>query len=990
MMNGIRSDYMVERFDHGPEIKYKRKGGIFISKQEIYLLVALVAVIAVISGMIGRYSANKNCRVATRLITRAHRKELEEFNLIRTATARLDSAVWPIHYSIELRPVLEANFPGAFNFTVEGIVKIMLEVRRDVNQIKLYGKNIFLKQETILITHDNSQNGTSIDEYINVKSLEYNIERDIVNFHLNATLKAGQVYELSISFMNGIQETPRGLFRIKYSDHLTGQDKWMLATRFDPIYARLAVPCFDEPKFKSTFQLKVLRMKNARAISNTKVNSTTDSDISDYVWDEFGVSPRMSTNSLGLMVLEASAGCHSDSGEKQEFNVWSRDTIDCKSTLHDAAKILASLEDYLGMPCPVPKIDIVVAPKYPQMNADIWGLIVLPERDTTQQVQNSTIRHQQMKFSLAEKLAHQWFGTLVTTSQWAESWINEALANYLPYLTLRSVEPEWDLVSRFHTHTLYRALHIDSDNSTSVGLNNTMISTASYDALDPLASFKGACILRMLNMILPDAAFQNGIKSYLSTKQYNVTELDDFWSSIENQINETEVKQIFEKNQSVRDFMRPWITNPGYPVLTVTRNHTKNSVLLSQKKFSLSQENSSDTWSIPITYTKKSEGNFADLSPKFWLNEGQVEAERTNITFGETEWVLFNLNHSGFYRTNYDVENWGLLAEDFLQLPATTQAQLMNDAFALARAELLNITVALNLTPKMQKNKNYVTWLAFLDNIKFIKSLIEDTESYEAFQEYLKALILPNYLQLTKFTDSELPQTDVLLRSKLTAWACSLEITDCVNKSLDEFNHWVLIPDAENSTIPIDSDYQDTVICTALRSSTSALRQSNWKFLWDYFRKCHLASDRARVLRNLMCTPEPRLIKMMLDKTFSNETFLQDEELNVLWDSVSFRYHTVDVAFDYVREKWDLIFEKTNGTRNSLQETILTSVTKGLNSELHLRDLLDFQETYAANLSDAAVAAIQDGIDEVRRRTEWRATNLNTITNWLNKDSKQT
>lgn len=69
--------------------------------------------------------------------------------------------------------------------------------------------------------------------------------------------------------------------------------------------------------------------------------------------------------------------------------------------------------------------------------------------------------------------------------------------------------------------------------------------------------------------------------------------------------------------------------------------------ILFQKKFSLSQENSSDTWSIPITYTKKSEGNFADLSPKFWLNEGQVEAERTNITFGETEWVLFNLNHSG-------------------------------------------------------------------------------------------------------------------------------------------------------------------------------------------------------------------------------------------------------------------------------------------------------------------------------------------------------
>ncbi len=45
----------------------------------------------------------------------------------------------------------------------------------------------------------------------------------------------------------------------------------MAATQFEPISARRAFPCFDEPTFRSTFSVRIMHDSDHFALSNTVV-----------------------------------------------------------------------------------------------------------------------------------------------------------------------------------------------------------------------------------------------------------------------------------------------------------------------------------------------------------------------------------------------------------------------------------------------------------------------------------------------------------------------------------------------------------------------------------------------------------------------------------------------------------------------------------------------------------------------------------------------
>lgn len=67
----------------------------------------------------------------------------------------------------------------------------------------------------------------------------------------------GEVAHLSMEFIFPLAEGLDGLYKTSYTDS-KGASHTVVSTQFEPIAARKAFPCFDEPRLKATFSVQVV------------------------------------------------------------------------------------------------------------------------------------------------------------------------------------------------------------------------------------------------------------------------------------------------------------------------------------------------------------------------------------------------------------------------------------------------------------------------------------------------------------------------------------------------------------------------------------------------------------------------------------------------------------------------------------------------------------------------------------------------------------
>lgn len=94
---------------------------------------------------------------------------------------------------------------------------------------------------------------------------------------------------------------------------------------------------------------------------------------------------------------------------------------------------------------------------------------------------------------------------------------------------------------------------------------------------------------------------------------------------------------------------------------------------------------------------------------------------------------------SGFYRVNYDNDNWNklsneLASKDFGKINPLTRAQLLDDVFAMARTGRVNYTVALSLSLYLTQDSDYIPWNTAFRNLNFLDSMLQTTKDYPTFQ----------------------------------------------------------------------------------------------------------------------------------------------------------------------------------------------------------------------------------------------------------------
>ena len=233
---------------------------------------------------------------------------------------------------------------------------------------------------------------------------------------------------------------------------------------------------------------------------------------------------------------------------------------------------------------------------------------------------------------ITHELAHQWFGNLVTSRNWANLPLNEGFASYAERLYLES---QYGLAVA-QKHTLEdRAIYLEEAKS----LQRPVI-WYGYD--DPNTLYdrhtyqKAALVLHQLRYEMGDALWWQGVRRYLRENAYREVVLEDFRTAMEQ-----------AAGVSLGGFFNQWYSRPGHPELLVEHSYDRNrgfyEIHVTQLQDSLRIGN--------FAFNVDIEVNVVGAQP--WTQRYRVASRDTTFRFGIAGTISF---------VRFDAGDW-LLAE---------------------------------------------------------------------------------------------------------------------------------------------------------------------------------------------------------------------------------------------------------------------------------------------------------------------------------------
>ncbi|XP_025208483.1 aminopeptidase N-like [Melanaphis sacchari] len=698
--------------------------------------------------------------------------------------------------------------PNLSDWTVTGVTNITVKINDITNRITLNLKDLNVTGVSAsLHMNSGSYRNEPIKEYVNLTKNEQ------FEIRLQNSIPKDKILLLSINYKGYIRDDMTGLYKSSYIEN--GLIKWLAVTQFEPTYARRAFPCFDEPKYKVPFNISVVVRKGLTALSNMPIMKVESGPENDTVY--FSKTPAMSTYLTAIYVGEFVPD-KKNSNIKIYTHKEMQDQTEYIAT--EAPKHLKVLEKYTNIDYMLPKMDLLAIPDFQAGAMENWGINTYRESYLLMSSDSKANMKIRSSAVVQHEFTHQWFGDLVTCKWWDYLWLNEGFARYFQYFATGMVRTSWSMDELFVVEAFQNSLAYDQTPRHPI---TATVNTPEEieNVFDIISYSKAASVLRMLKYLVTEDLFKSSLQYYLNTFSQNVAEPSDLFASFDNVLYEADY--FLGNDLTVNEFMSNWTLQSGYPVLNITRNATTNTFLATQSQFYINKTdgivNKTAAWHIGLTFTTSADKNFSYFQPPIWTNKtSALTVIPTPDILVDIDWYIFNIQSIGLYRVNYDLDNWMALIKQLNNTPADihvlNRAQLIDDAFNLAKSGQLDYSVPLHLSKYLRNEYNITPWYSAMNGFAYLlERMPRSDEGYADFKSHVSSLAGTIYNKLENLVSNNNAEYKVLSAwETFSKWACRLENKYCTEKAQEYFNKW-------QAGEKIPADIKDAAFCVGVKNS---------------------------------------------------------------------------------------------------------------------------------------------------------------------------
>lgn len=501
-------------------------------------------------------------------------------------------------------------------------------------------------------------------------SLDSFVDNDQVRLCAAKSLP-NEPFQLQLDYDGAIaQQGSFGLFR------QDDDGKAFLFTHFEPLGARQVFPCFDRPAEKAPWQITLDVPASLTGVSNSPLESATVHGDAQRL--RFSITDPIPTYSVAFAVgpFVIQNGGHIGSVPLRALTTRRSDE---SQVLDVHRELLPRLASYVGKPYPYAKLDIVVVPStYRWAGMENPGLIAYGRNGIHPTGLTPEHALRSMSGLVAHELAHMWFGDLVTMREWRDIWLSEGLAEWVRIEVMRQWQPTWDLDLELAASRV-AVMSQDRDGAPAVRHSPTVNPD---DVFDATTYRKGPSIVQMIAGYVGDRRFQEILRAYIHTLAGSTSDVDDLLALIRKKSGADEARAASGS-----------LERPGVPTL---RAHLECSTT-AHASFRLEQLkpiSAPEGVMACIRYGGANVGRQCAIV-------GARPLLLTATTPGCPKWVEANDRASGYYRVDYNDDDFANVVQAWAELSQAERLQAFSDAEASVDRGTLSIEAFVRAIPKI-------------------------------------------------------------------------------------------------------------------------------------------------------------------------------------------------------------------------------------------------------------------------------------------------